>query len=78
MNEHVRMDHQQTKQQIVYVCDECEENFSSRADFRIHAKEAHMKNRFTCDHCGSKLSSIEDLDNHIEKFHIKTKHSLLL
>ena len=71
MNEHMKMDHQEQKKEIIYACDECEANFTSQTQFRNHAKTAHKKNSFTCDHCGSKSNSLEQLDNHISIYHNK-------
>ena len=53
------------KEQKVFKCDECGENFKRKGDRRNHIEQQHPK-RFSCDHCDLKFEKSWIYEKHLE------------
>ena len=57
----------------VFICDDCEENFVTAYELRVHQENVHMKvGNYECRICNTKFVHIEKLTNHVEDTHQNT------
>ena len=58
---------------MVYLCDECDEQFSTAKDLEKHASTLHEKQHdqkyFQCEHCNATLKDSDNLEKHVREYH---------
>ena len=57
---------------MVYLCDECDEQFSTAKDLEKHASTLHEKQHdqkyFQCEHCNATLKDSDNLEKHVREY----------
>ena len=53
----------------MFVCDQCERQFSDRSNLRTHIKSIHEGVKYPCDQCHYQATKRTNLENHVKSKH---------